>query len=63
MKNFAELEVYDELQELDNKRKMERLCQSVDKNIKLLVYRGDNRWHICLENNVSVFHSEVERSL
>lgn len=51
------------MQELGRKKKIERLCQPVDKNMKLLVYRGGDRRHIRLENNVSIFHSEVERSL
>lgn len=52
-----------ELQELDEKRKMERLCQPVDENMKLLVHRGGDRRCIHLENNASIFHSEAERSL
>lgn len=35
----------------------------VNKNMKLLVYRGGDRWHIHLESNVSVLRSEVGRSL
>lgn len=42
---------------------MERLCQPVDENMKLLVHRGGDRRCIHLENNASIFHSEAQRSL